>query len=224
MDYQDFDKMRNRMINAQLIARGISDEKVLNAFKKIPRHEFVPEENKPDAYEDCPLPIGKGQTISQPYMAALMTELLKLKDDSRVLEIGTGSGYQTAILCDIAAEVYSIERIPYLAERAGKILNGLGYKNFKINTGDGSTGWAEHSPYDGILVTAGAPKIPESLVAQLKESGRLVVPVGNSFSQVLTLVEKKGRSFNTEQVCGCVFVPLIGKDGWRDQEEDVKDE
>jgi protein-L-isoaspartate(D-aspartate) O-methyltransferase len=204
------------MVEEQLIARGISDPKVLAAFRKVPRHEFVPPELWDSAYNDHPLPIGSGQTISQPYMVALMTECLKLKGPEKVLEIGTGSGYQLAILLEIVEEAYSIERIGPLAERADVTLRRLGYGNFKIVAGDGTMGLEEYKPYDGIMVTAAAPKIPASLVAQLEEGGRLVIPVGSAFSQILMVVEKRGGAVRQSEVCGCVFVPLVGKDGWRE--------
>ncbi len=202
------------MVEEQLIPRGITDKSVLGAFRKVPRHEFVPEEYRDNTYGDYPLPIGDSQTISQPYMVALMTECLGLKGDECVLEIGTGSGYQMAILAEITKEVYSVERLEGLAASATKAMEHLGYKNFKIKIGDGTLGWGEHAPYDGIIVTAGAPGIPESLVRQLKERGRLVIPIGGQLSQVLTIVEKIGASVKTNAVCGCVFVPLVGKEGW----------
>lgn len=210
----DFDSMRKRMVEEQLILRGISDKRVLETFRKVPRHKFVDDEYLESAYSDYPLPIGCNQTISQPYMVALMTELLKPGMGSRVLEIGTGSGYQLAILCELAKEVYSIERIEALAQRSKMMVEKLGYANFKIKTGDGTLGWQEYAPYDGIMVTAGAPGIPDSLVNQLNEGGRLVIPIGGSFSQMLTLVEKSEGSVKMRQVSSCVFVPLIGKDGW----------
>lgn len=207
---------RRAMVDEQLIPRGISDHRVLDAFRKVPRHEFVPEKYRDSAYNDYPLPIGDNQTISQPYMVALMTECLRLSGASRALEVGTGSGYQTAILAEIAKEVYSVERFASLASAAQDILKKLGYINCIIRSGDGTLGWEEYAPYDGIVVTAGAPGIPESLVRQLKDGGRLVIPIGRSFSQMLTVVEKKGRSISTTEVCGCVFVPLVGKEGWAD--------
>jgi len=211
----NFDKLRSDMVMEQLIPRNISDRKVLEAFRKVPRHEFVPEELRQSAYNDYPLPIGDNQTISQPYMVALMTECLKLKGKERVLEIGTGSGYQAAILASIDTEVYSVERFKDLADKASKILNSLGYKNIHINVGDGTLGWSEFAPYDGIVVTAGAPSIPESLVKQLKDGGRLVIPVDRGgFGQTLTLVEKIGRATRTSDICACTFVPLVGKEGW----------
>lgn len=211
-----YESERNAMVARQLMPRGISDERVLEVFRKVPRHEFMPKSLLKEAYADHPLPIGEGQTISQPYMVALMTDCLKLKGSEKVLEIGTGSGYQTAILAELAKEVYSVERFETLAEKAKEALDGLGYKNIKIKTGDGTLGWEANAPYDGILVTAGAPNVPEALIKQLNENGRLAIPVGGTFSQVLTVVEKKkGKTLSTE-VCGCVFVPLVGKEGWKD--------
>jgi protein-L-isoaspartate(D-aspartate) O-methyltransferase len=211
---RSYEMLRELMVVQQLIPRGIQEEKVLDAFRKVLRHEFVPEEFRSSAYNDYPLPIGDKQTISQPYMVALMTECLALKGGERVLEIGTGSGYQMAILAEIAGEVYSVERFGSLAAAAEATLTRLGYTNCTIKTGDGTLGCEEHAPYDGIVVTAGAPGIPDSLVRQLKVGGRLVIPIGGRFSQVLTVVEKTGGPIRVEEVCGCVFVPLVGKDGW----------
>lgn len=210
----DFDGMRKRMVEEQLVGRGISDKRVLGAFLKVPRHKFIPDEYVESSYSDCPLPIGSGQTISQPYMVALMTEHLGLKGPERVLEVGTGSGYQTAILAELAGGVYSIERIDELARKADEALKELGYDNFSIKVGDGTLGWEEEAPYGGIIVTAGTPQIPQSIIKQLKDGGRLVIPVGGAFSQILTIAEKKGESIKTASVCGCVFVPLIGEEGW----------
>jgi protein-L-isoaspartate(D-aspartate) O-methyltransferase len=210
----DFEKMRKGMVEEQLIARGISDKKVLDAFLKVPRHKFIDREFIENAYSDHPLPIGSSQTISQPYMVALMTEKLEVKSSDNVLEIGTGSAYQLAILAELAREVYSVERVESLAATSVKIMKELGYKNFSVKVGDGTLGWKEHSPYDGIIVTAGAPGVPESLLEQLKDGGRLVIPIGSSFGQALTLIEKRGKSITTTPICGCVFVPLIGKEGW----------
>lgn len=211
----DYEVLKSRMITEQLIPRGISDPRVLNAFKKVDRHRFVQSRFQDAAYADHPLPVGEGQTISQPYMVALMTELLSLKGHEKVLEIGTGSGYQAAILAELAKEVYSIERFKPLADKAEETLETLGYKNIRIKTGDGTLGWEEYSPFDRIIVTAGAPHIPTSLISQLNEDGKMVLPVGGSFSQVLTLVEKKSGEITTQEICGCVFVPLVGKEGWR---------
>ncbi|MCX5657117.1 MAG: protein-L-isoaspartate(D-aspartate) O-methyltransferase, partial [Candidatus Omnitrophica bacterium] len=170
-------------------------------------------------YEDHPLPIGEGQTISQPYMVALMTERLGIKGEERVLEIGTGSGYQTAVLAELAKEVYSVERLPSLAERARIILDGLGYKNINIKCSDGSLGWEDFSPYDCIVVTAASPDIPQPLISQLKEGGILVIPLGESHFQVLSVVHKFKERIEIEQICSCVFVPLIGECGWKDDKK-----
>lgn len=212
----DFDLMRRRMVDDQLVGRDINDKSVLSAFSKVPRQRFVAEEHLASSYGDHPLPIGNNQTISQPYMVALMTQCLALKGGTgRVLEIGTGSGYQTAILAEIADEVYSVERFPGLADRAGRTLNEIGYRNIMIKVGDGTLGWREYAPYDGIIVTAGAPEIPASLIEQLKDGSRLVIPVGGTYSQVLTIVEKHGAKIKTTPVCACVFVPLVGQQGWQ---------
>lgn len=212
----DLEEIRERMVAEQLIPRGISDKKVLAAFRKIPRHYFVPADLQERSYDDYPLPIGNQQTISQPYMVALMTQLLSLKGGEKVLEIGTGSGYQTAILAEMAKEVYSVERIDLLAAQAEKTLNSIGYTNFKIKVGDGTLGWDEYAPYDAIIVTAGAPGVPESLAKQLKDGGRIVIPLGSGYMQIMTIVEKNGDKLTTKEVCGCAFVPLIGKEGWSD--------
>lgn len=206
---------REAMVARQLIPRGISDERVLAAFRNVPRHKFVPGASLRSAYDDHPLPIGEKQTISQPYMVALMTELLCLTGTETVLEIGTGSGYQAAILAELAAAVYSVERFSSLAEQAQKVITALGYKNVTIHTGDGTVGWQDHAPYDGIIVTAGAPDVPASLLKQLKDKGKLVIPVGGSFSQVLTVLERQGSKIARKEECGCVFVPLVGKEGWQ---------
>ncbi|MFA6142446.1 MAG: protein-L-isoaspartate(D-aspartate) O-methyltransferase [Candidatus Omnitrophota bacterium] len=217
----DFDEMRQAMVRDQLITRGISDSRVLSAFSKVPRHKFISDEYFEASYSDYPLPIAANQTISQPYMVALMTERLGVKEGDRILEVGTGSGYQMAILAELAREVYSVERAEELAHNSRITLEGLGYKNFKIKTGDGSLGWIEHAPYDGIIVTAGAPGVPESLLGQLKDGGRLIIPIGSYFKQVLTMVEKKNNLLTTTEVCGCVFVPLLGKEGWTNDKMDM---
>lgn len=214
----DYKIQRERMITEQLIPRGIKDPLVLGAFSKVERHKFVPEKFEAAAYADHPLPVGEGQTISQPYMVALMTEKLALTGRERVLEIGTGSGYQAAILAEIAREVYSIERFEILANNAKVALEELGYKNIRIKVGDGTLGWEECAPFDRIIITAGAPHIPKSLVSQLNAGGKMVLPVGGSFSQVLTLIEKREDEFTAQDICGCVFVPLVGKDGWKKDE------
>lgn len=211
----DYQKLRRQMVEEQLIPRGIHDERVLATFGEVPRHRFVPKEFLGSAYADHPLPIGEGQTISQPYMVALMTESLQLSGRERVLEIGTGSGYQAAILAEIAKEVYSVERFEALAKRAKDTLLTLGFSNVKVKVGDGTLGWEEFSPYEAIVVTAGAPSIPQPLVDQLKEGGRMVIPIGGDFSQMLTLVTKSGGKVTSCNICGCVFVPLIGEKGWK---------
>jgi len=210
----DFTALREKMVEQQLIPRGISDLSILKVLKKVERHKFVPEELLENSYGDYPLPIGEGQTISQPYIVALMTQSLRLKSDDKVLEIGTGSGYQTAILAELSANVYSVERISSLAERAARTLSELGYKNIEIKVGDGSLGWEEHAPYDAIIVTASCPGRPMTLLNQLADGGRLIAPIGDVFGQILTLFEKWRNSITSHQICGCVFVPLIGKEGW----------
>ena len=204
------------MVETQIRARGISDERVLEAMERVPRHLFVPESVRREAYEDYPLPIGHGQTISQPYIVALMTEALKIQPGDRVLEIGTGSGYQTAVFLELGAEVFSIERVPELAEEAKHKLEALGYTGFHIRVGDGTLGWPEEAPFKGIMVTAGAPDIPQPLKEQLADGGRMVIPVGDRFSQELLVVERKGDEFLIENLGGCRFVSLIGKYGWND--------
>ncbi len=210
----NFEELRRKMVEEQLIKRGISDKKVISAFLKVPREEFVPENLKEYAYQDSPLSIGEGQTISQPYIVALMTEALKLRGDEKVLEVGTGSGYQAAILAEIGCDVYSVERIEKLAVRSEKILKKLGY-DVKIKVGDGTLGWEEYSPFDRIIVTAAGPEIPKSLISQLSENnGRLIMPVGDRFIQDLILVIKKKDEIEKFNLGGCQFVPLIGKEGW----------
>lgn len=204
------------MVEEQLIPRGIKDPRLLDTFRKVERHKFIPEELRSSAYADYPVPIGDGQTISQPYIVALMTECLELTGNEKVLEIGTGSGYQAAILAELAKEVCSIERFENLSRRAEAILKELGYVNIKIKVSDGTLGWEEEAPFDRIIITAASPRIPLPLTEQLKESGKLILPLGESFSQVLTVVEKKKGKLESIAVCGCVFVPLVGKYGWRD--------
>jgi protein-L-isoaspartate(D-aspartate) O-methyltransferase len=214
---QDFQKERVAMVEEQLRPRGISDLRVLEAMAKIPRHLFVPGNYQLAAYDDRPLPIGEGQTISQPYMVAVMTQSLGLKGEERVLEIGTGSGYQAAILAELSKEIFTIERIPLLIERARKVLRELGYTNISYLTGDGSKGWPEKAPFDGIIVTAGAPDTPQTLKSQLGEGGRLVIPTGPRYTQTLYKVTRKGDHFIEEDITGCVFVPLVGDFGWKDE-------
>lgn len=210
----EFDKKRRLMVENQIVQRGVTDENVIKAMLKVPRHLFVEEAMWESAYGDFPLPIGEGQTISQPYMVAVMTEKLELERDSRVLEIGTGSGYQTAILAEICERVFTIERIAELEKKARVKLEELGYTNIAFKISDGTLGWSEFAPYDGIVITAGAPKVPELLFSQLREEGRMVIPIGNSFSQILTVVRKKDGKKIEEPCFGCTFVPLIGREGW----------
>jgi len=202
------------MVTEQLVPGGIRDERVLDAMNRVPRHEFVSPGMEPQAYFDRPLPIGDGQTISQPLMVAIMTEALGLKGNERVLEIGTGSGYQAAVLAELAKEVFSVERLETLSLRARKSLYRAGYKNVQLKVGDGTLGWPEHAPYDGIIVTAGAPKMPEHLKEQLADGGKLIVPVGGAEIQQLIIVERCGDGFNTTLSTGCRFVKLIGENGW----------
>mgnify|MGYP001594965979 CR=1 FL=1 len=209
-----FEELRRRMVQEQLELRGISDPRLLEAFRRVPRHLFVPPEQQAQAYEDHPIPIGAGQTISQPYMVALMVQLLKLQGHERILEVGTGSGYQLAILAELALEVYSIERLPELAAGALRRLEELGFLNVHISSGNGSLGWPEHAPYDGVVVAAGSPGIPQPLVDQLVDGGRLVIPVGSPQTQTLTLAEKRSGQVRLTALTQCVFVPLVGEHGW----------
>jgi protein-L-isoaspartate(D-aspartate) O-methyltransferase len=211
----NYDIARKRMVESQVTGRGIRDRRVIDAMLKIPRHLFVEEAMAAQAYNDSPLPIGEKQTISQPYMVALMSEMLELKGKERVLEIGTGSGYQAAILAVLSDRVYTMERIRPLAMRARKVLDSLGLLNVNIKIDDGTCGWEEEAPFDAIVVTAGAPEIPEDLVAQLAPGGRLVLPVGDQFSQTLVRVTKADDgTVSMEKSIGCRFVKLIGKHGW----------
>ncbi len=213
----DYSKARLKMVEEQIVARGIKDPRVIMAMKKVPRHLFVEEALQGQAYSDHPLPIGEKQTISQPYMVALMTEALLLKGKEKVLEIGTGSGYQTAILAELAEKVFSIERIRSLAIRARELLYRLGYYNFEIKIFDGTLGWVEVSPFDAIIVTAGAPNIPQSLIDQLAMGGRLVIPVGDAYVQDLIRVTKTEEGLKKEDLGGCRFVKLIGRYGWESE-------
>ncbi|MBP1747836.1 MAG: pcm [Deltaproteobacteria bacterium] len=205
------------MVETQIIRRGIKDRHVINAMLKVPRHLFVDEALWPEAYDDHPLPIGEKQTISQPYIVALMSELLKLSGKEKVLEIGTGSGYQCAVLAELADQVFTIERIPSIAKRARKIFDQLKYSNVIIHIGDGTLGWKEHSPYDGIIVTAAAPRPPQALLEQLAIGGRLVIPIGDEFTQDLVVFTREEKNNYTEENYGsCRFVKLIGEQGWRE--------
>jgi protein-L-isoaspartate(D-aspartate) O-methyltransferase len=204
-----FDDMRRKMVEEQIVARGVTDEKVLSAVNKVERHKFVSESLWGDVYKDYPLPIEKGQTISQPYMVAIMTEELMLESSDRVLEIGTGSGYQTAILAEIAKEVYSVERVESLANDTMLKLREMGYNNIVVKMGDGSKGCKEYAPFDKIIVTAGTNHIPDSLFEQLKEAGRIVIPVGDKYTQELTVATKVNGRMQEKKLFECVFVPLI---------------
>lgn len=211
-----FKAARERMVKEQLEARGIKNPRVLGAFRKVPREKFIPPESQDLAYFDGPLPIGSGQTISQPYIVALMTQLLKPEKAGRILEIGTGSGYQAAILAELVREVYTIECYKDLSDESKKILEGLGYRNINYKIGDGTLGWKEKTPFDGIIITAAAPDIPKPLKEQLAEGGRLVSPVGNKFIQELVRLTRRGRNFDREVFGGCRFVPLVGEYGWKE--------
>jgi len=206
---------RKNMVDEQLVRRGIKDQRVLNAFLEVPRHKFVEEYLKYKAYDDYPLSIGYGQTISQPYMVALMTEAINPQPEERILEIGTGSGYQAAILSRLCSAVYTIERISALASRARKALDDMGYFNVHIRLGDGTMGLPQDAPYDGIIVTAGAPHVPESLIEQLREDGRLIIPVGDEGIQDLRRIIRTKDGVKDESLGGCRFVKLIGKNGWQ---------
>jgi len=210
----DWAQWRERMVEEQIRGRGLTDKRLLAAFRKVPRHEFIPEEFQFQAYADHPLPIGAGQTISQPYIVALMTSHLRLQGHERVLEIGAGSGYQTAILAELALEVFSIERIPDLLLVAKQRMARLGYWNVHLATGNGSLGWPEHAPFDAMLVSAAAPDVPAPLLEQLTDSGRLVLPIGAQESQILVEVEKQGGVVHRRDLTSCVFVPLVGAYGW----------
>ncbi len=209
----DFEFEREKMVQKQLAERGIKDQAVLNAFLKIPRHKFIPEDGKDSAYEDFPLPIGLGQTISQPYIVALMTQYLQLKPGEKVLEIGTGSGYQAAILRELGAEVYTVERLKPLYQQAKEVLSKLGY-DIQMKLGDGTEGWPEFSPFDKVIITAAVYKVPKPVSEQVSLGGIIVLPRGGLVSQTLTVLKKTSRGFSEEQICGCVFVPLVGKYGF----------
>ena len=206
--------LREEMVSRQILSRGIDDSRILKALRSIPRHLFVPDDQKKFAYSDSPLPIGWEQTISQPYMVALMTLHLDVNQETSVLEVGTGSGYQAAILTFLGARVYTVERFPALVKGAKKVLDSLEIE-VRMREGDGTLGWPEHAPYDRIIVTAGTSKIPPLLIEQLKVGGRIVIPLGQRFHQKLTVVEKVSLGqTREEQICGCVFVPLVGEYGW----------
>jgi protein-L-isoaspartate(D-aspartate) O-methyltransferase len=205
-------RQAKRMVRSQIQARGIQDEGVLDVMSRIPRHRFVPGAGTFEAYGDYPLSIGRGQTISQPYMVALMSEEIRLRGRERVLEIGTGSGYQTAVLAELAAEVYTVELVSELLERARALLDELGYTNISYRCADGSLGWPEYAPYDRIIVAAAASSIPRPLTAQLADNGILVIPVGDARAyQTLSIVRRIGNHYQTRESIGCRFVPLVRK-------------
>lgn len=209
-----FAALREEMVSEQILSRGIDDNRILEAFRSIPRHVFVSDQQKRFAYSDCPLPIGNEQTISQPFMVALMTLHLGIEAETLVLEIGTGSGYQAAILAFLGAQVYTMERFTSLAGQAKKVLDSLRME-VQIKEGDGTLGWPEHAPYDRIIVTAGSSLIPPQLIEQLRVGGRMVIPLGERFHQDLTIVDKVSQDeIKEERVCGCIFVPLVGEYGW----------
>lgn len=217
MDEESLSQARHRMVTEHLRGRGISDLRVLAAFENVPRHRFVPPELRASAYEDAPLPIGYEQTISQPYIAALMSELMRLTGTERVLEVGTGSGYQAAILAQLAAEVHTVELLPALAERARQTLEELGIQNVHVHCADGSLGWPDAAPYRGILVAAAAPAVPPPLLEQLDDGGRLVIPVGMSArgSQQLEVWLRQGSHLERSNILPVAFVLLRGKHGWK---------
>ncbi len=211
-----YERLREEMVQQQIAARGITDVNVLAAFRKVPRHLFVSEALRDQAYGDYPLPIGEQQTISQPYIVAEMTQALELKKDDRVLEIGTGSGYQAAILAEIVYRVYTIERIRTLYVQTRKLLDKLQYHSIVMRCSDGTSGWQDEGPFDAIIVTAGAPEVPERMLDQLVEGGRMVVPVGNQHSQELIKLTKNKSGIQKSNLGGCRFVKLIGAHGWKE--------
>jgi protein-L-isoaspartate(D-aspartate) O-methyltransferase len=214
-----FTNQRIAMVELQLHSRGIRDERVLKAMERVPRHEFIPESLRVDAYADMPLPIGNGQTISQPYIVAAMLEALQVRESDRVLEIGAGSGYMAALLGELAAEVFGIERHAELAARSQGVLQMLGCDNVHIIVGDGSMGYPPAAPFDRIIASAAAPLIPPALIEQLSDGGRMVIPVGPSHAQQLQLVRKKGGETNITMLDPCRFVPMIGESAYRAQED-----
>src|SRR5947208_13221097 len=205
----DFAAQRQQMVQRQLVARGINEQRVLGAMTKVPREAFVPPESRAASYEDGPLPIGYGQTISQPYIVAFMTEQLRPKPNDRVLEIGTGSGYQAAILAELVSEIYSVEIVEPLAKNAEATLQRLGYKNVHVKIGNGYKGWPEHAPFDAIIVTCAPDKVPQPLTDQLKDGGRMVIPVGERFAQQLYLLEKKNGQLRESVTLPVRFVPML---------------
>ena len=217
-DIQAYAGQRRKMVEEQILGRGIKDLSVMEVLSRVPRHLFVNSSLQHRAYGDCPLPIGENQTISQPYIVALMTQVLDLKGEERVLEIGTGSGYQTAILAELAAQIFTIERVKPLVKKTKELLEGLKYKNIVFKTFDGTYGWRDQSPFDAILISAATPSIPKSLIEQLADKGRLVAPVGERESQDLIVLNKNGNRVVERKIGSCKFVPLIGKFAWSEEE------
>jgi protein-L-isoaspartate(D-aspartate) O-methyltransferase len=215
MTENHYQTLRFRMVEEQLQHRDIVDPRVLQAMREVPRQLFVPEMSQALAYEDHPVPIGYGQTISQPYIVALMLQLLELEGSEQVLEVGTGSGYQAALLGKLARHVYTVEIIPELAQSARKVLDQLAYDNIEVVAANGSIGWRPGAPYDVIIVAAASPLVPPSLIEQLKDGGRLVLPVGSLYEQNLLRVWKRGNTTETEELGECAFVPLVGEEGWK---------
>jgi protein-L-isoaspartate(D-aspartate) O-methyltransferase len=223
--YDPYETARKSMVSKQLRARGIHDRRVLDAMLRLPRHRFMPQSQQAYAYADCACPIGSSQTISQPYIVALMTQALDLRGTERVLEIGTGSGYQTALLCMLAAHVYSLERIARLARRAANTLHDAGFQNFDIHVGDGSQGLADMAPFDAIIVTAAAPDVPAPLISQLSsEGGRMIVPVGDDEGQYLELIKRSGERWKSTRIASVRFVPLVGRFGFSETEANGEDD
>jgi protein-L-isoaspartate(D-aspartate) O-methyltransferase len=217
MGEEQYARARQEMVRTQIALRGIRDERVLEAMRTVPRHRFVPGHMLGAAYRDSPLPIGQGQTISQPYIVAYMTYELHLTGTEKVLEIGTGSGYQAAVLAELAAQVVTVERLPQLAIDARAILAELGYDNVQVEVGDGTLGWPDEAPYDAIIVTAAGPEMPVPLEQQLADGGRLLAPIGPRWTQQLVRIRREGAAFRTESLLGVAFVPLIGEHGWQDR-------
>jgi protein-L-isoaspartate(D-aspartate) O-methyltransferase len=205
---------RRRLVRGEVASRGVGDPRVLDALEAVPRHLFVPPERAGEAYDDRALGIGRGQTISQPTIVGLMTEALALRGGEKVLEVGTGSGYQTAVLLECGARVWTVERLPELSERARGTLAAAGYAPPRFRVGDGSLGWPEEAPFNRIVVTAGAPSVPAGLVAQLVEGGRMVIPVGAEGEQELEVLVRQGNRVSRERICSCSFVKLVGAEGW----------